>query len=462
MKKILSVVCLFLFSVLTLFSAAPKYVFYIIGDGMGINQVNGTELFYGELSGKVGPSPLLFSTFPHAAIVNTNSANRSITDSAAAGTALACGEKTNNNAVGVDADSLPIYSIATAARQKGIPVGIVTSGEIDDATPAAFFAHQIDRDFRYEVGVDMLDSQFDFFAGTAFTQPAPEGKKSLYEMIPEKGFTLVRSVQEYSQKAESATNMILFPERSFPYAIDRKPGDVCLADLTRCAIDFLQRKGDGFFLMVEASKIDWAGHAQDGATNLREVKDLEESVQIAYDFYLAHPDETLIVITADHETGGVVLGRGEYALNLQALQYQTMSGSAFTRLIAERLGQGEILSWEAMREALAQAFGFWSHLTLSPEQEALLKQVYEQTILSRQGDLVKSLYEDNEPITEAAKQIINEIALIQWTIGSHTAGHVPLYAIGAGAENFHGRLDNTEIPRIIADVADYRQGSIGQ
>ena len=157
-----------------------------------------------------------------------------------------------------------------------------------------------------------------------------------------------------------------------------------------------------------------------------------------------------------------MLGRGEYALNLQALQYQTMSGSAFTRLIAERLGQGGILSWEAMREALAQAFGFWSHLTLSPEQEALLKQVYEQTILSRQGDLVKSLYEDNEPITEAAKQIINEIALIQWTIGSHTAGHVPLYAIGAGAENFHGRLDNTEIPRIIADVAGYRQGSIGQ
>ena len=169
MKKTLLFISLLILSVLLTQATRPKYVFYIIGDGMGINQVNGTEMFYGELTSKTGPLPLLFSKFPYTTFVSTYSANRGVTDSAAAGTALACGEKTNNNTIGVDADSLPIYSIAVAAQKKNIPVGIITSGEIDDATPAAFFAHQINRNNRYEIGVDMLAAGFDFYAGDKFT-----------------------------------------------------------------------------------------------------------------------------------------------------------------------------------------------------------------------------------------------------------------------------------------------------
>lgn len=457
MKKVRTILLgLFIAIVWSAQAAGPKYVFYIIGDGMGVNQVNGTELFYGELAGKNGPEPLLFSQFPYSTFVSTSSANRGITDSAAAGTALACGVKANNNTVGVGADSVPVSSIATAARQKGIPVGIVTSGEIDDATPAAFFAHQTNRDNRYEIGLDMLSADFAFYAGDRFMQPTREGKESLYDLLPRHGYTLATGTEEYWSKAGDADKMVIFPKHDIPYAIDRKPGDMCLADLTRCAVDFLSRRGEGFFLMIEGAKIDWAGHTCDGATDLREVKDLEESVQIAYDFYRAHPDETLIVVTADHETGGIVLGTGSYRLNLQALQHQSMSGTAFTRLIAERMQQSDSLSWESMHESLSQAFGFWSHLKLSPEQEARLKQIYDQTILHRQGNLVESLYEANEPLTETAKQIINEIALIHWACGSHTAGHVPLYAIGAGAENFAHRLDNTDIPRLISTIADYR------
>lgn len=437
-------------------AASPKYVFYIIGDGMGVNQVNATELFYGELAGMKSPELLLFSQFPYSTFVNTCSADRGVTDSAAAGTALACGQKANNNTVGVDADSTVIYSIATAAHQKGIPVGIVTSGEIDDATPAAFFAHQIDRYARYEVGLDMLSAGFTFYAGAPFTQPAPDGRKSLYDLLPQNGYTLALGKDDYDHKADRADKMVLFPKQDIPYAIDRKAGDMCLADLTRCAIDFLQRKGDGFFLMIEGAKIDWAGHVCDGATDLREVKDLEESVRLAYDFYRSHPDETLIVVTADHETGGVVLGTGEYALNLQALQYQTMSGTAFTQQIKAWRQAGKHISWETLQSALSEAFGFWSSLALSPEQEARLKQVYHETILDQEGNLVKSLYEENEPVTETAKQIINEIALINWAVGSHTAGYVPLYAIGVGAENFVRRLDNIEIPQLVSQIARYK------
>ena len=377
-------------------------------------------MFYGELTGKIGPLPLLFSKFPYTTFVSTYSANRGVTDSAAAGTALACGEKTNNNTIGVDADSLPIYSIAVAAQKKNIPVGIITSGEIDDATPAAFFAHQINRNNRYEIGVDMLTTGFDFYAGDKFTQPSPEGKKSLYDMIPKANYTLALGIQEYNRQSQVASKMILFPQKDFPYAIAREPG-----------------------------------HSRDGATNFREIKDLEESVKLAYDFYRKYPDETLIIVTADHETGGVVLGNGNYSLNLQALQYQTMSGIAFTKEIENLRKQNTEISWETIQKALSHAFGFWSKLDLSTEQEAHLKKIYEETIHNQQGDLIKSLYENNEPIAEAAKTILNEIAEITWSCSSHTAGYVPLYAIGLGAENFQGKLDNTDVPLLIARIAGY-------
>ena len=456
MKKTLLFISLLILSVLSTQATRPKYVFYIIGDGMGINQVNGTEMFYGELTGKIGPLPLLFSKFPYTTFVSTYSANRGVTDSAAAGTALACGEKTNNNTIGVDADSLPIYSIAVAAQKKNIPVGIITSGEIDDATPAAFFAHQINRSNRYEIGVDMLTAGFDFYAGDKFTQPSPEGKKSLYDMIPKANYTLALGIQEYNRQSQAATKMILFPEKDFPYAIDREPGDICLADLTRCAIDFLQQKGNGFFLMIEGSKIDWAGHSRDGATNFREIKDLEESVKLAYDFYRKYPDETLIIVTADHETGGIVLGKGPYTLNLQALKSQKVSESGYTKIVNElRKKYKNQVPWEVIKQSLKDNFGFWDSIQLNEKQEASLKKVYDESFSGKEIDLTQSEYQQDEPLAAEAKRILDDIALVGWTSGGHSGGYVPVFAIGAGAQLFQGRIDNTEIPVKIAEAAGY-------
>ena len=183
-------------------AAGPKYVFYIIGDGMGVNEVNATELFYGELAGRQGPERLLFSQFPHSAFVNTGSASSDITDSAAAGTALACGVKSRNKMVGVDADSVPVYSIAVKAQQQGAAVGIVTSSEIDDATPGAFYAHQVNRNNRYEVGLDLLATGFDFYAGNRFKQPSLPGKESLYDLLPKRGYVLATSVDDDQRKAQ--------------------------------------------------------------------------------------------------------------------------------------------------------------------------------------------------------------------------------------------------------------------
>ena len=208
--------------------------------------------------------------------------------------------------------------------------------------------------------------------------------------------------------------------------------------------------------MVEGGKIDWACHANDAATTFHEVMDMDEAVKVAYEFYSQHPDETLIVITADHETGGFVLGTGPYKLNLQVLKNQKVSESGFTAIVNKlRQKTKNQVSWEAIRQALKENFGFWDQVQLNDKQEARLKAVYEKSFKGEGVQLEKSEYTQDEPIAGEAKRILDEIALIGWTSGDHSAGYVPVFAIGAGAELFQGRIDNTEIPGKIAKAAGF-------
>ena len=336
-----------LFALLALLSVAAygqqaKYVFYFIGDGMGVNQVQGTEYFRGELEGKIGISPILFTQFPSATTATTFSATNGVTDSAAAGTALATGNKTKNGAIGVEKDlTTPVNSVAVWAKQNGYKVGITTSVSVDHATPSAFYAHNRSRSNYYEIGKDLYKAGFDFYAGSDFVDPTNENDKSgqsenLYDLAGKNGYTIARGYKDYQKKAKKAEKMILFQTEqasqkdrlAIPYAIDRQKGDLTLSEITRSAINFLSKDNQkGFFLMVEGGKIDWACHSNDAATAFREVVDMDDAVKVAYEFYSQHPDETLIVITADHETGGIVLGTGAYKLNLQVLKNQQVSES---------------------------------------------------------------------------------------------------------------------------------------
>ena len=257
--------------------------------------------------------------------------------------------------------------------------------------------------------------------------------------------------------------MILFQpkggaNRSIPYAIDRKPGDMSLQQIVKAGIDFFSKDlSKGFFFMVEGGEIDWACHSNDAATAFREIIDMDEAIKEAYEFYLKHPDETLIVVTADHETGGITLGiKGKSKLNLKALASQKMSEKAFTELVNNmRKETGNKVSWEMIQQALKENFGFWDTLELSEAQEARLKNIYNESFGNKDVVLKESEYQKAEPIAAAAKEIISEIAWIGWTTGGHTAGFVPVTAIGAGAELFHQRTDNAEIPRKIAKAAGY-------
>lgn len=177
MKKLSFIIVFVFLSILFVQAQQAKYVFYFIGDGMGVNQVLGTEMYRGELEGKIGVTPLLFTQFPYATIATTFSATNGVTDSAAAGTALATGNKTKNGALGVKKDlETKVNSVASWAKNKGCRVGISTSVSVDHATPAAFYAHQGQRSSYYNVGLDLIDANFDFYAGSDFLDPT--NKKS--------------------------------------------------------------------------------------------------------------------------------------------------------------------------------------------------------------------------------------------------------------------------------------------
>ena len=470
MKK-LSLLLSFLLLVLSGYAQQAKYVFYFIGDGMGVNQVQGTELYRGELEGKIGITPIWFTQFPYATTATTFSATNGVTDSAAAGTALATGNKTQNGTIGMKQDlQTEVSSVAVWAKNKGCRVGVTTSVSVDHATPAAFYAHDPSRGSYYKIGTDLYKAGFDFYAGSDFIDPNNKDNKdgnseNLYTMAEKNGYTIARGYKDYLKKCKKADKMILFQSEkasekdrtAIPYAIDRTKDDLTLADITRSAINFLSKDlSKGFFLMVEGGKIDWACHSNDAATAFHEVADMDEAVKVAYEFYSQHPDETLIVVTADHETGGFVLGTGAYKLNLQVLKNQKVSESGFTRILNElRKKYNNNVSWEKVQQALKENFGFWDKVKLNEKQEERLLAKYNNTFKGKEAKLEKSEYAQDEPLAAEAKRIIDEIALVGWTSGGHSAGYVPVFAIGAGAYLFQGRIDNREIPIKIAKAAGY-------
>lgn len=470
MKK-LSLLLSFLLLVLSGYAQQAKYVFYFIGDGMGVNQVQGTELYRGELEGKIGITPIWFTQFPYATTATTFSATNGVTDSAAAGTALATGNKTQNGTIGMKQDlQTEVSSVAVWAKNKGCRVGVTTSVSVDHATPAAFYAHDPSRGSYYKIGTDLYKAGFDFYAGSDFIDPNNKDNKdgnseNLYTMAEKNGYTIARGYKDYLKKCKKADKMILFQSEkasekdrtAIPYAIDRTKDDLTLADITRSAINFLSKDlSKGFFLMVEGGKIDWACHSNDAATAFHEVADMDEAVKVAYEFYSQHPDETLIVVTADHETGGFVLGTRAYKLNLQVLKNQKVSESGFTRILNElRKKYNNNVSWEKVQQALKENFGFWDKVKLNEKQEERLLAKYNNTFKGKEAKLEKSEYAQDEPLAAEAKRIIDEIALVGWTSGGHSAGYVPVFAIGAGADLFQGRIDNTEIPIKIAKAAGY-------
>ena len=362
-----------------------KYIFLFIGDGMRFTHVAATESYLSYKEGKIGGERLLFSTFPSCGNVSTHSANMNITCSAASGTAIACGEKTNNDMLGMNADSVAIYSMATELKAEGYKIGIVTTAPINHATPSAFYAHNINRDNTYEICCEIPASGFDFFSGAGFLNHRGENedKRPIGEILEENGYTISYGLDEFKDKSTQTSKAILCQKGSFNknaqnYSVDYEEMDISLKEMLEAGVDFI---GDDepFFIMCEGGMIDWGAHANSPMAVVEDVIGFEEAIKEAYDFYLEHPEETLIVVTSDHETGGMTLGTGYKGIDCKPLE--------------------------------------------------------EAWVGNRKIDLGQMM---------ANRELSSECS-IGWTSRTHTGGHVPIFAIGVGSEKFTGSMDNTDI-----------------
>jgi len=455
-----------------------KYVFLFIGDGMGVPQASATEMYKAAVKGETsaGDEKLNFLTFPAQGMTTTSSSESLVTDSAAAGTAIACGVKTYNSGVGVDADGKPVHSLAEMAREKGMKVGIVTSVSLDHATPAAFYAHQESRKNCYEIGLELAASDFDYFAGGGFVDP--EGKKSKQEgekvnvmdAIAKAGYTFVNDRAAFEALQPGSKTVVINPrlqdDQAMFYAIDAREGDITLADLTAKGIEVLDNP-NGFFMMVESGKIDWACHANDARAAIGEVLALEEAVAKAMEFAAKNQSETLVVVTGDHETGGLSLGLSgpDCLASFKNLQHQKISYVAFDKefdawrtanpgasfekvagLVEERFGlkvpsEADLSGMAKVTQSLDDAM-YLKSFELDDLKSAYARSMTGDVKTASRDDLIYGGY---EPFTVTLTHLLNQKAGLAWTSYSHTGAPVTTSAVGVGAASFSGIYDNTEM-----------------
>jgi alkaline phosphatase len=439
-----------------------KYVFYFIGDGAGMPQRTAAEMYLKSVKGE--DATLLMNTFPAQGITTTFANNRFITGSAAAATALASGIKTNINYIGVDKELNSVKNMAEMAKEKGKKVGIISSVSIDHATPACFYAHQPTRKMYHEIDMDLANSSFDFFGGGGMVDP--EGKKSknplgnALETAKKNGFKLVNdkaSFMALNKKSGRviAVNNHLPDAQALPYQMDNTADDIALDEFTAKAIELLDNK-KGFFLMVEGGKIDWACHANDAAAAIKDTLVFDDAITVAYKFYQKHPDETLIVITGDHECGGMSLGFAgtKYDSNFEILKKQKKSFQFFQDVVLadfkkENTGKAD---FSLIQPIITEYFGLaFEGNDITSLKDYEIRQLENAFLKTMAGAVIKSgssdflLYGDYDPLVMEITHLLNNKAGIAWTSYSHTGVPVSTSAIGKGSEIFNGYYDNTDV-----------------
>lgn len=438
---------------------APKYIFYFIGDGMGINEVLNAQLYKRHV---LGQGDLSMTRLPVASMATSHSASSDVTDSAAAGTALATGHKTVNGMLGVTPDTTAVTSVAKALFDDGYGVGLVTSVAIDDATPGAFYAHVPKRSMYREIGSQLARSGYQFAAGSGLrgTKDKQGRDNGLLAEFAENGVSVSYGLDGADLSADRL--LILSPDTArnwnIGFTIDSIPGALTLQELTKTCVSHLERVSpDRFFIMVEGGNIDHSGHGNDAATNIVETINFDKTLEIALDFYTRHPEETLIVVTADHETGGMSVGNNSsgYAVYPERLSGQRLSKDSFSDFCKGIAKSRRVFTWDDMREYLTENLGFWTPKTkISDEQTNHLREMFEDMFTRHIAKPdQKTLYSDFDAFTAAVFEVFDTQAGINWASTKHTGSPVPVFAIGKGSEVFGNFGDNTDLPKKIMKLA---------
>ena len=469
----------------------PKYVFLFIGDGMSYPQIQSTSDYLGALNdedywqaqpslddnqGAIldGPSYLNFMNFEAAGSAVTYDSNSFAPDSASTATSIATGYKTYSGSINVDETGTVKYETIAEKlhEQKGYSVGVITSVNLNHATPAALYAHQASRSSYYEIGLEMIASDFEYFAGGGLLSPTgSEGdQEDLYALAAEAGYTVTRTQADAEKVGADTEKAILIDEHladsdAMAYEIDRTEDMWSLADYVEKGIEVLSDDEDGFFMMCEGGKIDWACHANDAGSTIHDTVALADAVQVAIDFAAEHPEETLILVTGDHETGGLTIGFAgtDYDTYLDLLESQKISYAKFDSDYVAKYKENKT-SFEDVMKDVTELFGLKTEgeegdkLVLTEYELEQLRAAYEKSVNGTAASQYEQeeyvLYGTYEPLSVTITHIINNKSGVSFTSYSHTGLPVAVLAHGVNAEVFNGYYDNTEIYDKLADMLD--------
>ena len=430
----------------------PRYVFLFIGDGMGIAQRAAAAACLGR--------PLAMDAFPAHGVTTTFASDSFVTDSAASATALATGVKTSLGRLGLGPDLAPLASVAELARDRGMRVGIVSSVSLDHATPAAFYAHVPSRGQYHEIAQALVASGFDYFGGGGLRDPGGSRARSplgdALEQARAWGWQVAVGREAMAglrpgQRA-IAINARLHDGQSLPYSMDMTPEDVTLAEFTARGIELLDNP-NGFFMMVEGGKIDWACHANDAAAALADTLAFDQAVAVAARFATSRPGQVLVVVTGDHECGGLTLSlSGTRPMAFPAvLRHQRMSLQRFADEVlpgfARGPGQGR---FEALLPLLGELFGLGADgaapLALDADELETLRAAF---VRSRAGGGPEPAPGGYDPLAVALGSILGRKAGLGWTSQRHSGVPVSTSALGVGQERFSGAYDNAALGRTL-------------
>ncbi|MCL1881959.1 MAG: alkaline phosphatase [Oscillospiraceae bacterium] len=476
---------------------SPKYVFFIIGDGFGVSHMTATSFYLGqkEHRGEIRSEKLNFMEFPSVGLIATYDAGSFITDSASAGTALASGVKTYTSWVGVDRNRNPVPSIADLLyEQHQYRIGIIADVQLNHATPASFFANQDDRFATYGIAYESVTSGFHFLGGGGFEHYAGrEGDEdNIFEIAGELGFAHINTSDALNALTQSAdgnerviaTNPRLDSSQGLYHVIDRDSTCFSIANFTSMAINVLtENNDDGFFLMVEAGKIDHTAHENDAKATIYETIAMIEAIDVALDFYAQHPNDTLIVVTSDHETGGFSIGNNAlnstaplgadgiyFETNIHVLDYQQISARALNAMIRSDFVGNEDVTFEEGLQLIQTYFGLTVDVPPAGIDPIMQLTARELNALEAAFDLTVSgtsfleFTEEQQaiysmlltPFATETVRILNTKAGFGWTSSMHTGEHVPIFAKGIGSNIFTGVYDNTEVFFKFAEILNVR------
>ena len=440
-------------------TGGAKYVFFMIGDGMGPAQRAAAELYLSGPQEKGKPirlQKLTMNSLPVFGFARTNAVDAIVTDSGASATAMATGHKVPIATISLDANGNKLTTLAEIARERGWKVGIVSSAPIDDATPAAFYAHQTTRGSHYDISMELAGSGFDYFAGGAAMGARPielEGRPSAVEAAKKNGYAIATNRDQLMALKPGAGKVWSYwalPDSNHTtyYEMDRPADQPSLVDFTRKGIELLDNP-KGFFMMVEGGETDGACHAHDLPAAIGETLIFDQAVAAALEFQKKHPAETLILVTNDHETGGMALGGsggGSLLFLHTKVAGQKKSQEVFDKKVIEF--RAKKTTFEEALPAIKEFFGFEE---LAPASAKLLADAYAESMKDpasrRKDEAYLTLYARLEPLSAACSNLLGRQAGISWNSYNHTYMPAPVSAVGAGSELFAGWYENSDLFR---------------